>query len=123
MTTLAQVNEDSSFSVLARVHADGSNIVQTDLSSISRSIYNGSSGALISGPTALTVANVIFDTLQVDGRWSKDSTGYNFRDDIGSTVLTDPSIEYVLEYKFTLNTGTVFYMNEIRITVVGLFSS
>ena len=83
--------------LMARVvGADGSPLVAADLTSIKYEVWSipipteydlrdaRSKYVTVSVPekvtseTTLTVADVIFDTLQTDPRWTKDSTGYNF---------------------------------------------
>lgn len=78
---------------LARVVGnDGSALVQANLSSIAYSIYrldpnDPDSETVVSGHSAvsLTVANVVFDTLQLGVLWQNDDgefvddTGYNFK--------------------------------------------
>ena len=121
--TSKTINEDSSFSYMARVHADGVNILQANLSAITYAIYNQASKAVILASTALTISNVIFDTLQTDGRWDEDGTGYNFRHDLDQTALADPSIIYVIEYRFTLQGGNSFYLDPATISVREILSS
>ena len=96
------VYEDSTFSVLARIHANGTNVVQADVSTITYSIYPTDSTTAHTTATSLTVATVIFDTLQTDARWTKDITGYNWRHDVAATVLVDPTKDYQIEYKVTI---------------------
>lgn len=99
--------EDGGAAMMARVVGnDAANIVQADIASIARNVFIGST--LNSGPTALTVATVVFDTLQTDARWSVDSTGYNFRDDVGAAIFAAGSTLYRLEYAFTPASGEVF---------------
>ena len=111
------VNEDSTFSIMARVHADGANVTQSDVGSISYAIYYADDLEEHTASSSLTVSAVIFDTLQTDDRWTTDNTGYNFRHDVGHTVLTDPTRRYRFEYKFTLSGGSEFYLNPIEVTV------
>ena len=122
MSTKAIINEGSSFTVLARVHADGAEVLQENVAAIHYAVFNKASGEVILESTALTVNQVIFDTLQTDGRWNKDTTGYNFRHNINQSLLLNPEIEYAIEYKFTLTGGIVFYMDQILISVHGMFS-
>lgn len=86
---------------------DGANIVQADITSIARNVFIGTTldG---SNPTAIVVADSVFDTLQTDARWSQDSTGYNFRDDVGAAVFATGDTRYRLEYAFTPASGEVF---------------
>jgi len=81
----------------------GGNLVQASLSSIAcqvRDISLSSTAAPVFSSTALTIASVVFDTLQTDSRWTKDATGYNFRHTLGSSVLATGSHTYRAEYKF-----------------------
>lgn len=110
------VNEDSSFSLMQRIHADGVNIEQADVSSIAYKVTNTNTGVEISGGT-LTVSTVVYDTLQTDSRWEADSTGYNFRHDFDQTTLTDPDVVYVIEYEFTLISGNKFITDPFEISV------
>ncbi len=74
--------EGSACVLLARiVTTDNEPILQADISSISFASVDRTAtpNAVVSGPTALDKAAVIFNTLQTgDSRWKKDSTGYNF---------------------------------------------
>lgn len=103
--------EDSGASPMARVVGnDGANIVQADITSIHRSIYNAATGTEIEADTALTVANVVFDTLQTDSRWGYDTTGYNFRDSVPASKFAAGSQVYQIEYKFTPASGEVWHV-------------
>ena len=107
--TKGSVFEDGGASLMARVVGNaGANIVQADITSIARNVYVGST--LSVGPTAMTVATVVFDTLQTDARWGEDSTGYNFRDDVAATVFADGDVIYRIEYSFTPASGEVFWV-------------
>ena len=110
------VYEDSSFSVMARVH-DGPDLVQADINSIEWAVYYFDDNSVHTAASQLTVSNVIYDTLQTDSRWTEDATGYNFRHDVAHAVLTDPSRDYRLEYRFTLAGGSEFYMEPVKVVV------
>ena len=67
--------------------------------------------------TALTVASVIFDTLQttaLDAAWTKDETGYNFMYIFPPATFPDGGITYYLPIEFTdvtSPTAIVSYLN------------
>ena len=94
--------ERSSLFVMARVEGnDGVNITQATLDGIVLYITKLPSKTVIVPPT-FTVADVIFDTLQTDGRWTRDATGYNFGHLLdGNTYIQDPESVYALEYELT----------------------
>lgn len=74
--------------VLARVRAiNQTYITQVTTASISRTIYLASTSTVLNGPTALVVADTVFDVMQMDYGWNADVTGYNFRDTIGGAFL------------------------------------
>lgn len=86
--------EDCGISLMDRVYGNaGTAITQATITAISYKVYSHTSkdkavdaedGTLIASGS-LTVASVVFDTLQTDARWTKDSTGYNFRYDSPAT--------------------------------------
>ncbi len=121
--TIGVIREDSAFSVMARIHAGGANLTQSDVSAIEYQIFPTNSTTAHTTATSLTVASVVFDALQTDDRWTEDATGYNFRHDVAATVLTDPSKQYEIEYKVTLTAGDVFYLKPILIVVDSVKSS
>lgn len=113
--------EDSGGSVMGRVHGvDGEVMVRADITSITFKIFNAKTDAVVDTGT-LTIADVIFDTLQTDNRWSLDSTGYNFRHDYGNDAFPDPAV-YRYEAIFTATNGTKFPVAR-EITAKRLFTS
>lgn len=72
--------EGTSLKVMARlVDIDGDYVTQAGIASISYRVVEDGTDEIIE-PTALTVSDVIFDTLQTnDSSWTVDATGYNFK--------------------------------------------
>lgn len=78
----ATIWEDSAATLMARVvGADGSYITQAGMTGISYKIFDLNSATPDTAIKSdnLVVANVVFDALQTDARWTEDATGYNFR--------------------------------------------
>ena len=107
--------EDSSCSILARI-VNGANelIEQADISTIHRDSWDISTTPPTrkAGPTSLTVANVIFNTLQTGGAWVEDSEGYNFLDLIPASAMPATTLAQWplqkaarIEYKVVLTSG------------------
>jgi len=100
--------EDAGSTLMSRVIApDGSALQQADATSIAYCLYKGTE-TTVTTSSALTVASVVYDTLQTDAIWTKDSTGYNFKHVISSSTLSDPNTVYRAEYWFTPASGEVF---------------
>ena len=108
--TTGTVFEDSGASLMARVvDNDGTDITQSDITTIKYSVFDVSDPGAASN-TGLNVSDVVFDTLQTDARWTKDSTGYNFRHDLPASALPEGDHVYRVEYKFTPASGEVFHV-------------
>lgn len=104
--------EDGDATELARIQINGADMVQADLSSIQRKIFDVSSdtkGTALE-TTNPSIGSVVFDTLQTDGRWSKDNTGYNFRDKVAAASLDTGGRTYRVEYLFTGTGGEKFFV-------------
>ncbi len=59
---------------------------------------------------SVTVADVIFDTLQTDARWTKDDIGYNFGHQLDISTNNAFAIagrNYLVEYKLKPDSGQV----------------
>lgn len=109
-TTEVVAFEGSSIQLMARVTGnDGSAINQATLDSITCKVFDSITGSEISTPT-VTIADTVFDTLQTDSRWTKDSTGYNFLHALPASALVDGSKSYRVEYKFTPASGEAWYV-------------
>lgn len=114
--TYGTVFKQSSAVLLARiVGADAEAIVQADVTAIRYSILKlrecqPDVSEAIAGhdDVALTVSEVVFDTLQTDDLWSADVVGYNFRHELD--VSTDEAfptagVSYQVRYEVTPVSG------------------
>ena len=110
------VLEDSTFAVMARLQVDGVNATQAVVSSITFKAWDTADSGTVYASGTLTVADVVFDTLQTDGRWTADATGYNFRHDVGQGVFTAPG-RYRVEYTATLTGGNSFVFGPVLLQV------
>jgi len=108
--TRASIWEDGDVTEMARFQINGANAVQSDLSTIVRKIYDRAAGDTLVSTENLAVASVVFDTLQTDGRWSRDETGYNFRDRIEAVNFPTGGRTYRVEYLFTGVSGEKFWI-------------
>lgn len=111
----------ASFPLMARIaFANGNNITQATTQSIAYEVrpIDNSEAAVQS---TLTVANVVYDTLQTTG-WDtdKDSTGYNFRWNVPGSLVPKPGKKYLILITFTATSGAgshVAVLAHIRNTV------
>ena len=81
--------EGSPLTLMDRIYGHaGTAITQASLTAISYRTFeyaseddaeSDTSGTEVSTSASLVVADTVFDTLQTDARWTRDSTGYNFR--------------------------------------------
>ena len=115
--------EDGGGTNIARVaNISGTNITQASLSSIYYSVFDMTTSQVILASTQLTIANVVFDTLQTAAVWTLDSTGYNFRHDFAATCIPEGDHVYRFEYKFTPGSGEVFWQ-PFEITTLPIYTS
>jgi hypothetical protein len=108
-------NEDGSAYVLARIEKKDSSYdlvpaQQADVSSIVRRVFRTSDSTLILGPTTITVATAVLDSLSTGSIWDADSTGFNFFDTVPPTAFPDGDTEYRVEYKITMADGFVSWL-------------
>ena len=121
--TLATIYEDTAVSCMSRILGDdAAAITQSDIASISLSAFKDGSSTASSGPTALTVAAVVYDSYQTDARWTKDSTGYNFRYQVPASVFDSGDATYRLEFEFTPASQPVFFV-VFMVDTVEVFTS
>ncbi len=104
---------DSGVTLMARIQgSDAANITQAAITTIAYDVYDlGSSTptvALGASVAELTVADVVFDTLQTGSRWDADSTGYNFKHVVAATTLANGGNKYGVKYTFTPASGEPF---------------
>lgn len=124
-----QVNEDGTFSVLARVcsldgtgeeYADGEGPVlkAADVSTVTCKVFDlgtdetTAAGTEVTPAPTVTVATSVLDTLRTAG-WGEDRAGYNFRHDLAPAYAADPGEFRLVEYKFTLTGGGVFFVKAL----------
>jgi len=109
----ATIWEDGGATPLARVTgADGAAITQASLTSISYKVFdlNSTTPSTAVATGTVTIATSVFDTLQTDAIWSEDTSGYNFKHTIASTVFTTGGHAYRVEYLFTPASGQPFWV-------------
>jgi len=120
--------KNGTVTLMARiVGADAANLVQANIGSIQYSIYllddqDADARTAVAGHTdvSLTVADVVFDSLQTDALWTVDTTGYNFQH--VPDVSTNPAFaiagrRYLVEYRLTPVVGQII-LARFRINVL-----
>ena len=120
--------KNGSATLLARVvGGDGTAILPADVASAKYSVYllddqDPDSRTAVTGHTSvsLTVADVIFNSLQTDALWTIDGTGYNFRHVMD--VSTNPAFaiagrRFLVEYELTPASGQVILVR-FRVNVI-----
>jgi hypothetical protein len=108
----ATVYEDSGASLLARITGhDGANVTQATFTSITYGVYiKSTDDAVGSEGQTVTVADVIFDTLQTNATlWPFGDAGYNFKHDLPAASFPTADTTYIVEYVFTPVTGAVWH--------------
>ena len=101
--TLATIYEDTAITCMARIQGDDAvNITQSDVTSITLKTFLNY-GTTATTTTSLTVSTSVFNALQTDARWTKDSTGYNFRFQIPSSVFVAGDSTYRCEFLFDMD--------------------
>lgn len=90
-------------SVYSRVtNPAGTAYTQSGLSTISYKLIKLSDESTVTGPTALTISSVVYNTMQA---WpedsSPDSTGYNFLHRPSAAHVADENEQYEARYTFT----------------------
>ncbi len=111
--TRETVWEDCGATNLGRlVGVDGTYITQATVASIQREIFDvdGDTPDVAVDSSSLVVADVVFDTLQTDARWSEDVVGYNFRDVVAGSILATGEHHYQVEYLFTPASGEAYML-------------
>lgn len=88
--------------------ADGEDIAQADFSTITYTTIDRKT-EIISASGSLTIADVVFDTLQTsDARWTKNATGYNFAFTLPATALPTAGRLYEVDVEFTPTSGSAW---------------
>ncbi len=99
------------------VGSDNVAIVQGDLASATYTVFllsdqyaNTRTAVDEHEDVALTIADLIFNSLQTDSRWTEDSTGYNFRhvlDVSDDQAFAIAGRRYLVEFTLTPVSGQV----------------
>jgi hypothetical protein len=119
------VNQNGTYSILARVtdltasgvtvkDKEGPCIKQMDVQALAARIFDlgtnkdNQMGTQILPNPPITAVTSIYDTLQFQG-WptEQDKYGYNFRHDVGTAYTAQPGHWYLVEYIFTLISGSI----------------
>lgn len=108
-----EVNEGQPFTFTERVqHQDKTDILQSEVGCISLRVFDDSVGqghTPVHYDDSLDILDTVFNVLQVDGLWDRDTSGYNFKhafDEHDSLdVFMSGGKTYRLEYRFDLNAG------------------
>lgn len=104
------VNEDGSAVFLARIYGADGTFTQAQFGTITRYVKDIRTGTVVSA--TLTVASVVYDTLQTNAVQWPHSTGYNFRDVIPASAFADAR-PYRVQYKFAATGAEVFWSKPV----------
>lgn len=123
-----EIWEGSDFTIVARVSGpDGAALTQDDVASYAVTVFDLDSdtpSTAIYETTSSTESEVIYSTLQKDGWWTADGTGYNFKYTLKEATMSSVDLEgghrYAVEVKLTMETsrnatGDAFVMAEVYV--------
>lgn len=109
LITESRAFEDGGIFIMARVVGnDAASITQASISSIAFQVYNMDAKHAVAPQSALTVNDVVFDSMQTGDRWTEDSTGYNFGYAVAASYLPAGKTTYRIECVFTPASGENF---------------
>ncbi len=118
--------EDSAFNMMARlISVGGEYVTKSSVSTITWKAFNITDESTSVGSGSLVVDDVIFDTLQIDGRWAgRDYLGYHFLQVLPASILTSPGT-YRIEHKVVMADAdsTEFYLHPFQPKVESIWSS
>ena len=121
------VFEDSGIFLFARGKGPaGTYFQQSEYDAIQLKIYDEADPETVIATVNLTIADVIFNTLQTsDVRWTKDSTGYNFRYGTLAAHLPTGGRRYRFEFKFTPTVASGYqpFFGVFIVPTMGLYTS
>ena len=101
--TLATIYEDTAITCMARIQGDDAvNILKENVTSISLKTFLNY-GTTATNTIVPVVATSVFNALQTDARWDRDTTGYNFRYQIPSSVFDTGDSTYRCEFLFDMD--------------------
>ena len=93
--------EGTGLNLIARIAGDdGELIEQSDASTITCRVFDLADTSATVAEPAVDVSASIFNSLQVDRRWSADSVGYNFRFRLPGASRPDGDKCYRVEFWF-----------------------
>ena len=105
----------------------GADVVQADLSAVRYTVFllddqdpDGRTAVANHSNVALSVAQLIFDSLQLDPLWTIDEIGYNFRHVLDVSPHQAFSVagrNYLVEYQLTPMAGQVILVR-FRLNVI-----
>lgn len=99
------IYEGEPFTFTERVkHRDGTDVVQADVQKISVRVFDGGTRVLVQDD--ISPSESVYDTLQLDGEWTRDSEGFNFghlfREGDARRTFNKGGKTYTLEYRLQL---------------------
>jgi hypothetical protein len=126
LVTKSKGFENSGIVYSSRVlKADGTPVVQSDLTSITCKVYaTATTGdpVLVTSP-AVVITSTVYNTLQTDttGNIWTDDTGYNFKLPLDESCFPDAPVVYRIEFKLLPTSGSYFYLAHEH-TTIAIFS-
>jgi len=75
--------------------------LQADIDTIQLKVFEKGRPAVEIHSESPAVSGTVFNSLQLDARWTKDAVGYNFRYSVPVAALPNGNSVYVFEFKFT----------------------
>lgn len=118
-----EIFERDDWVALARLSAAaGTVFIQSDFDSLEVYLYDKTDVQTLLYAAGITISGVIFNSLQLDGYWDKDRTGYNFRHRLTADDLLADGVRlvgghtYRVEYVFqTTMEGQVTAAYDVKV--------
>lgn len=122
-TKAVEITAGVGLRVLARAkNSHRALLTRAAVASVAVTVADLDAAEIVYQDEAITVADVIYDSLQTPAEWTVDATGYNFAHDLPVEAFPSANKRYEVTYWFTPPGGAVISGSKLRVNTIHAYA-